>query len=91
MDNTLDKMELLKQAYSEVFLTPNGQTVLEDLKRVAFFNSTTINQIPHIMGFNEGQRAVVLHIISRMNLDVLKLKEGSDDKGQSKSDEPDIG
>jgi hypothetical protein len=82
MPDSQQTLEALKRAYNEVFPTPNGQKVLDDLKKIAFFNSTTINEIPHIMGFNEGQRAVILHIISRMNLDMLKLKENNDD-GQS--------
>ena len=69
-----DQLKILKQAYSEFFSTTNGKIVLADLKRIAFFNQSTINESPHIMAFNEGQRAVVVHIINRTRLDHVMIE-----------------
>lgn len=82
-----DKAELLgqqkelQQAYSRVFEGKDGLLVKKDLERVCFKNFTTINESPYLTAFNEGQRAVLLHIetMQRMNLFV----QGKEENGQS--------
>ncbi len=75
----LKKIKALRQSYNMFFTSEDGKIVLEDLKKVCFFNTTTINDSSNAMAFNEGQRAVVLHIISRMRLDTIKI-EGEETK-----------
>jgi len=75
--DSLKQIEALKKAYNSIFSSEDGQKILKDLKRVCFFKSSTINDNPYVTYFNEGQRAVVLHILTRMNLDNIKVKEGA--------------
>jgi hypothetical protein len=64
MDNR--RLEELKLAYRRTFNTPDGQIVLDDLKkRFAFGTTTFVSGDPHASAFNEGQRAAVL-LIARM-------------------------
>lgn len=60
------RIEDLKLAYRRTFNTPDGQIVLDDLKRRFSFGATTfVSGDPHASAFNEGQRAAVL-LIARM-------------------------
>jgi len=63
----------LQKAYSDTFNSKEGQIVLEDLRKICFKDSLTINEQPNIMAFNEGHRAVLLHIerAMRMNLKTI--------------------
>jgi len=69
MADATEKLFALKKAYHEVFTSEAGKVVLKDLERVSFISHSTIHENPHITYFNEGQRSLVLHIISRMNLE----------------------
>lgn len=73
-----DQEEVLKlqQAYSKTFKSESGIIVLKDLEKVCFKNSTTINENQHIMASNEGMRMVLLHIETRMRIN-LKLMKGN--------------
>jgi len=64
----------LQQAYSKCFSSEEGQIVLADLQKVCFKNFTTLDANSNIMSFNEGQRAVLLHIETRMRMNI-KRKE----------------
>ena len=73
--DNLKQVKALKQAYNRLFNSEDGKVVLEDLTKVCFGKTTTINEMPHVMAANEGQRMVILHINSRMRLDTVKLEE----------------
>jgi hypothetical protein len=65
LQDKLAKMDAdaLDRAYMETFNTDNGQLVLEDLRNRCFFFTTTLGPD---MQFNEGQRAVVMNIETRL-------------------------
>jgi len=63
-----DEVLKLQKAYSKTFSSEEGQIVLEDLQKICFKNSSTINEVPIVMAFNEGHRAVMLHIETRMKM-----------------------
>ena len=77
--------EQLRKDYQSVFNSEEGQRVLEDLKKTCFYYSPTIDQFPHIMAANEGQRLVMLHIETKLKLDLKKLEELKNERGQSES------
>ena len=47
--------------------------MLEHLKRKFFVRTTTFNPIPEVMAFNEGQRYVILTILSFLEKDQREL------------------
>jgi len=63
----------LQKAYSDTFNTKEGKIVLEDIQKICFKNSSTINEMPNIMAFNEGHRAVLLHIETRMKMNLKTI------------------
>lgn len=75
--------EQLRKDYKTVFLSEAGQRILDDLKKVCYFNDTTLNEFPHIMSFNEGSRSVILHIETKLKLTAIKLKELQNERGES--------
>lgn len=62
-------------AYQNVFNTEMGKKVLEDLKRNHFINSVAFVENSQSHAYREGQRAVVLRILSTLGIDLQKLKE----------------
>jgi|SRR5579859_723745 len=66
----------LKRKYIGLFESPDGREVLHDILRAGNFASNCFNQDPHIAAYNEGKRALALHILSRMRLtgDEAQLK-----------------
>ena len=70
-----EQAEQLRKDYSTVFKSDAGQRVLIDLKNTCFYNTSTIHESSNQMAFNEGQRAVVLHINTKLSLSAEKLKE----------------
>lgn len=76
-DNVKDFMQQVKekkQLYQNVFESPDGAKVLEDLSKTAFANKTTFNENPNKMAFNEGQRSIILHIKNMMKIDLEKTE-----------------
>ena len=67
----------LQQAYSKTFKSKEGQVVLEDLEKICFENTSTINESVIAMASNEGMRMVMLHIKTRikMNLKTIPKRE----------------
>ena len=78
----IEQLKLMQQAYNKVFQTKEGKEVLADLERVCFKNHTTAHELPHMTFFNEGQRAVLLHIETRMKMNLLTNNEGETTYGQ---------
>ena len=68
----IEKLSELQQAYSKTFSSEEGRKVLEDLAKVCFAKFTTIHELPHMTCFNEGQRAVYLHIQTRIQMNIKK-------------------
>ena len=64
----------LQQAYSKTFKSPEGQIVLKDLQKVCFKNTTTANESLIAMSSNEGMRMVLLHIETRMRINLKQVQ-----------------
>lgn len=58
-----------KSYYKTVLTTPDGEKVINDLiRRYGHFNSTTFVQgDSHSTAFNEGQRSVIIGILSHLH------------------------
>lgn len=71
-----ERFDLLIQAYRNIFSSEDGQTVLQDLKELCFFNRTSFVQgCPDLSHFNEGSRMVLLHITNMLDPDVVKRRK----------------
>lgn len=56
------------EAYHRVFDTPDGELVLEDMKKAHHFNDSSFNpQFPEMTVFSEGERNAVLRIMAILN------------------------
>ena len=67
LDKLRKKKEML-EAYRRVFLSDDGKLILKDLMKSTFFYSTTQDTDVSIMAFQEGQRALVLRILSTLKM-----------------------
>jgi len=79
----LEKLTALKKAYLTVFNSESGKKVLADLELRSYFHTTTFNDNPQRLAFNEGKRAMFLNIKSMMLLDIeliKKLQEAESEK-----------
>ena len=77
--------EQLRKDYQTVFKSEAGQRVFEDLKQTCFYYDTTLNEFPHIMAYQEGQRNTILHIETKLKLTAKRVKELQNERGQSES------
>ena len=73
-DNNAARLKGIRNDYKQVFSTEEGQRVLKDLEKVCMYRATTFNKDALTMAFQEGLRAVYLHITTIMNLDVEELE-----------------
>jgi len=70
-------------SYGQVFSTEAGKTVLYDLMEKGYFLNPTMAKDPYESARNEGQRELVLYILTQLNRDpkqvydfiMQKLKE----------------
>ena len=79
------KLELynkLKNDYESVFNSTAGLNIVEDLKKSAFFYSSSFSSDSLQMAFNEGCRRVVLHII-----DMAVVKPKTEEPTKAKTGE----
>lgn len=60
-------------SYQAVFSSAEGEKVLFDLMRTHHIIGTTFSKDPHEMALKEGERNVVLRILSIMKIDVDEL------------------
>lgn len=68
-EEVVKKREQLKADYRATFESDSGKRVLEDLERRCFIRTTTFKDFdPTTMVFNEGKRAVLLHIKTMMEV-----------------------
>lgn len=73
---TLDE-ERIAALYKRVFNTDDGQLVLEDLKQRGFEYVPSFAGDPYHSAFNEGKRAVVIHIQTQLNYELKpEIKPG---------------
>lgn len=61
--------------YQKVFSGPDGHAVLLDLMSTHYMLRTSYSKDPLEMAANEGERQVVLRILSMMNMDTSQLEE----------------
>lgn len=68
MTDAIHQIKQLRSDYATVFKSARGRAVLRDL--MARFNVTRphLTSDPHEMFFAEGQRSVVLHILTFLRL-----------------------
>lgn len=59
--------------YQELFKLPIGKNVLKDLVKTHYVLSSTFDGDSHLMALREGERNVVLRILSILKVDVLEL------------------
>jgi len=74
VENNAERLKGLRNDYKKVFETEEGKKVLKDLETICMANTTTFNKDASVMAFQEGARAVYLHITTLMNLDIENLE-----------------
>lgn len=67
--------ETLRLSYREIFLTEEGERVLEDLRTRCHSYAPSFEADPYVTAYNEGQRSTVL-FIEQMLKDPPKQTEG---------------
>jgi len=70
-----DKLKALRADYQKTFGSDEGKKVLADLEKVCMFKASTFDKEAPIMAFQEGLRAVYLHITTVMTLDIEQLEK----------------
>jgi hypothetical protein len=58
--------EIRKQAYKEVFSTPDGKIVLKDLLQTTRFNDASITDSCALNAYQAGLRAVAMRILEML-------------------------
>ena len=61
-----EKTDKIRKCYQETFTGEAGEAVLNDLKKVCFFERTTFSGDGLSMALKEGSRDVYLYILQRM-------------------------
>lgn len=74
MTDNADKLKGKRNDYKKVFESEEGKRVLKDLERVCMYRATTFDKDAAIMAFQEGLRAVYLHITTIMEMDIEELE-----------------
>ena len=69
------KIAANQQLYHQVFDTPEGQKVLEDLAKRCFEHSSTFDDNTSRMCFNEGRRSVYKHIQNLLGKELTEILE----------------
>jgi len=77
MKSAESKQSAITQAYKTAFNTLDGKLALHDMMKVHYLLSPTYTKKidPYEMAFNEGQRSVVLRILSILDIDMEALRE----------------
>lgn len=73
-DNII-RLKALREDYKKTFSTEEGKRVLKDLENTCFYNTTTFSDKALMIAFNEGNRAVFLHIKTILELDIETLEK----------------
>lgn len=61
--------------YFDIFNSPQGQRVLNDMMRVHYVMNSTFDPNPAVMALREGERNAVLRIMTILKVDIPKLRE----------------
>ncbi len=72
---TLEALGLRSRAYFNIFRSPDGQIVLQDLAKFCRANETTSHETPTGMATLEGRRQVFLRIIEHLHKTPEELYE----------------
>ena len=73
-ENNAQRLKGLREDYKKTFESEEGKRVLKDLEKVCLYRSTCFDKEALIMAFQEGLRAVYLHITTVMNMDIEELE-----------------
>lgn len=71
----MKEQDKLFRSYQRVFSTPDGKEVLKDLCQHCRILVTTKAENPYEMYFNEGQRSIGMHILTMLNMDLIKFRQ----------------
>lgn len=79
MENKLSKVKekaaTLAVAYSKVFNSEEGKTVLFDIMRVTNFDRSPFSKDPYETAYEAGRQSIVHDIVRAMNVDLEKYLE----------------
>ncbi len=77
---TSNSYKKLVQDYIDVFSSPQGERVLEDLRIFCGYDAQSWNGDPYDCVFHDGKRRVFLHINGNMNIksDTIRLLKESE-------------
>jgi len=73
--------------YQAVFNSPTGQEVLNDLMKVHYIMTPTISTESLTMAHREGERNVVLRILTILNMNLTQLRERIKEDAKIRDDE----
>lgn len=68
------------KAYKNVFNSPEGRVVLQDLMKVHHMKGSSFDPNPTVAAFKEGERNVILRILTRINIDINELQTRLEDR-----------
>lgn len=68
------KLSNLKD-YQRTFNSEHGQRVLYDMMNEHYFMRSSFDPNPYEMAFREGQKNVILRVMTILKLDLVKIKE----------------
>jgi len=69
------ELQKLQSRYRKLFSSEDGKAVKEHLEGYCFVRTPTIDDSSTRMAFNEGKRAVILHIETMLKMDFSKMAE----------------
>lgn len=69
--------------YKTVFESEAGKEVLYDLMKVGSFLQSSFDSDPITMAFNEGQRNMVLRILTLLKQDPMKMRNFINEREES--------
>ena len=73
-NDNVEKLKGRRTDYKKTFETEEGKRVLKDLEKVCMYRFTTFDKDSLTMAFQEGLRAVYLHITTIMDMDIEELE-----------------
>ena len=87
------KRKLMDSAYKRVFNTPDGRLILQDLIEQHGVLHSVFDQNPNLMALREGERNVVLRILSLIDCSsseiLKKIKDHSERNAEFYTEETD--
>ena len=77
----------LVHKYKQTFSSPAGKEVLKDLMKLCHFVNTDCDMDPYVVSFKNGERSVLMRILSAVDMDLDLLRKMTDDIYQGETDE----